>query len=130
MATKKSATGKTPKSATSRKASDSSGGGKKVTKATTSKPSKKPAKGILRKATEAVSDVISGVTKPAAAGLKAGTTVFLQEVAGSIGSKPAKSAGNGAIGPVAKPKTKAAPKKPATTRTSSAAKKTLAKKNK
>lgn len=42
-------------------------------------------KGIVAKAKEAVSDAIAGVAKPASAGLKAGASTFVHEVANSIG---------------------------------------------
>lgn len=59
-------------------------------------PKKKAApksKGIVASAKEAVSDVIAGVAKPASAGLKAGASTFIHEVANTIsGTKTTKAA--------------------------------------
>ncbi|MEQ1764018.1 MAG: hypothetical protein ABL984_12850 [Pyrinomonadaceae bacterium] len=138
MATKKTETRKTTKAApkkASASASSSKSAGKNKPKTAVARSNKKPAKGILRTATAAVSDAIAGVAKPATAGLKAGTTVFLQEVAGSITGKSAKSAAaNSAVAASAKPKTKSASKKSAAPTARPAAKaagkKPVSKKNK
>ena len=138
MPNTKTETRKTTKTAAKRPSaspSSSKSAGKSKPKAAVARSSRKASKGILRTATEAVSDAIAGVAKPATAGLKAGTTVFLQEVAGSITGKSAKSAvPNSEVGSSSKPKTNAVSKKSAQATVRPAAKtvrkKTLPKKNK
>lgn len=67
---------------------------KPAAKKTAAAPTKNAAtknKGIVAKAKDAVSDVIASVAKPASAGLKAGASTFVHEVANTIsGTKTAK----------------------------------------
>jgi len=82
---------------------------KPATKSSSSPAKKRAQPGILMQAANAGSDEISGVAKPAKAGLKAGASTFLHEAANSIGV--GKTAGTTTTA-AAKPATKKAAAKP------------------